>query len=93
MGFYETGVFVDSFEADADGLIRAHREDVFIPVEIGQVVSVDCDETGGFARVVRFEGDAETGWVCLQQLVKEEAEKAAKDLELSFDDWCDPLDE
>lgn len=93
MGFYETGVFVDSFEADADGLIRAHREDVFIPVEIGQVVSVDCDETGGFARVVRFEGDSETGWVCLQELVGEEAEKAAKDLELSFDDWCDPLDE
>ncbi|WP_313554588.1 hypothetical protein [Miniimonas arenae] len=42
---------------------------------------------------MRFEGDSETGWVCLQELVGEEAQKAAKDLELSFDDWCDPLDE
>lgn len=93
MGFYETGAFVDSFEADTDGLIRARREKVFIPVEIGQVVSVDCDEVGGFARVVKFEGDAETGWICLRELVGAEAELAAKDLEFSFDDWCDPLDE
>lgn len=91
MGFYETGVFVDSFEADADGLIRARREDVFFPVEIGQVVSVDCDEAGGFARVVKFEGDPRTGWVCVQELLGEEAEQAAKDLELSCEDWCDPL--
>jgi hypothetical protein len=92
MGFYEMGVFVDSFEPGADGLIRARREDVFVPIEIGQVVSVDCDEVGGFARVVKFEGDAETGWVCLQELLGEEAEQAAKDLELSYEDWCDPLD-
>lgn len=93
MGFYEMGVFVDSFEADADGLIRARREDVFVPVEIGQVVSIDCDEVGGFARVVKFEGDPEAGWVCLQELLGEEAEQAAKDLELAYGDWCDPLDE
>ncbi len=93
MGFYEMGVFVDSFEADADGLVRARREDVFVPVEIGQVVSVDCDEVGGFARVVKYERDAEAGWVCLRELVGEEAEQAAKDLELPYEDWCDPLDE
>lgn len=93
MGFYETGVAIDSFEADTDGLIRARREGVFVPVEIGQVVSVDCDEVGGFARVVKFEGNAETGWVCLHELVGTEAELAAKDLELSLDDWCAPLDE
>lgn len=93
MGFYETGVFVDSFEADSDGLIRARREDVFVPVEIGQVVSVYCDEVGGFARFVKFEGDAETGWVFLHELVGAEAELAAKDLELSYDGWCDLPDE
>jgi hypothetical protein len=87
MGFYETGVAIDSFEADTDGLIRARREGVFVPVEI------DCDEVGGFARVVKFEGNAETGWVCLHELVGTEAELAAKDLELSLDDWCAPLDE
>lgn len=47
----------------------------------------------GFARVVKFEGNAETGWVCLHELVGTEAELAAKDLELSLDDWCAPLDE
>lgn len=61
MGFYEMGVFVDSCEADADGLIRARREDVFVPVEIGQLVSIECDDFGGFARVVKFEGYPETG--------------------------------
>lgn len=62
---------------DADGLIRARREDVFVPVEIGQVVSVDRDEAGGFAQVVKFDGDPETGWVCLQELLGKEAEQAA----------------
>lgn len=61
-GVLRDGSLIDSFEADTEGLIRARREDVFVPVEIGQVVSVDCDEVGGFARVVKFEGDAETGW-------------------------------
>jgi len=42
---------------------------------------------------VKFEGDPETGWVCLQELLGEEAEQAARDLELSYEDWCDPLDE
>lgn len=93
MGFYETGVFVDSFEPGADGLIRARREDVFLPFEIGQVVSVDCDDVGGFARVVKFEGDRETGWVCLQEQAGEEAAQAAKDLQIPVEDWCDPLDE
>lgn len=93
MGFYEMGVFVDSFEADADGLIRARREDVFVPVEIGWIVSVDCDEVGGFARVVRFERGPENGWVCLQELKGEEAKQAAEALALSDEDWCDPLDE
>lgn len=93
MGFYEMGVFVDSFEPDADGFIRARREDVFVPIEIGQIVSVDCDDVGGFARVVKFEDDPETRWVCFHELPGEEAEQAAKDLELSYEDWCEPTDE
>lgn len=42
---------------------------------------------------MNFEGNSETGWVCLRKFVGAEAELAAKDLEFSFVDWCDPLDE
>ena len=58
----------------------------------GRVASIDDDEIMGFARVVRFEGDPATGWICLEQLVGEEADQAAVDLELSYEDWCDPGD-
>lgn len=89
MGFYRPGIYVDSFDTDADGFIRAHRDGVCCPVEIGGIVSVDSDELGTFARVVRIEGS----FVYLRELTVDEREQAAKDLELSFDDWCDPLDE
>lgn len=42
---------------------------------------------------MKFEGDPETGWVCMKELVGEEAEQAARDLALSYGDWCDQLDE
>jgi hypothetical protein len=42
---------------------------------------------------VKFEGRPKAGWVCLQELLGEEAEQASKDLEFSYNDWCDPLDE
>lgn len=90
MACYDIGIFVNSFEPDPGGLIRARRDDVFVSIEIGLVVSVDSDEVGGFARVVRFEGDSETGWVCLKELAGAEADQAAEDLELSYEDWCDP---
>jgi hypothetical protein len=42
---------------------------------------------------VRFEGDPQTGWVCLHELKGDEAEQAAVALALSYKDWCDQLDE
>jgi long-subunit acyl-CoA synthetase (AMP-forming) len=92
-GFYEPGIYVDSFDADADGNIRARREDVYCPVEVGQVVSVDCDDLGTFARIVRFEGHPEAGFVFLKELSGKEWEQASEDLALSYEDWCDPLDD
>lgn len=65
MGFYEPGIYVDLFDPEADGIIRARREDVYCPIEVGQVVAFDCDELGTFARVVSFEGHPETGLVFL----------------------------
>lgn len=93
MGFYEPGIYVDSFDTDADGFIRARREDVYCPVEVGQAVSVDCDDVATFARVVRFEGYPETGVVLLKELTGKEWEQACEGLALSYEDWCDPLDE
>jgi hypothetical protein len=90
MGFYEPGVYVDSFGTDAAGFIRARREDVYCPVEVGQVFSVDCDELGTFARVVRFEGHPESGFVFLKELSGKEWEQASEDLALSYEEWCDP---
>lgn len=89
MGFYEPAIYVDSFDTDADGFIRARREDVYCrPIEVGQVVSVDCDELGTVARVVRFEGHPDTGVVVLQELAGDEWIRASADLSLSHDDWC-----
>lgn len=92
MGFYEPGIGVDSFKPDPDGLLRVRRYQVEEAYDVGDIVSIDDDEIMGFARVVRFEGDPATGWICLEQLVGEEADQAAVDLELSYDDWCDPGD-
>ncbi|GAA3644807.1 hypothetical protein GCM10022237_00300 [Nocardioides ginsengisoli] len=47
----------------------------------------------GFARIVSYEGDAFAGYICLEELHGEEAEQAAKGLELPYEDWCDPLDD
>jgi len=93
MGFYEPGIYVDSFDTDADGNIRARREDVYCTVEVGAVVSVDCDELGTFARVVRFEGHPETGFVFLRELIGKEWEQASEDLALSYEDGCDAVDD
>lgn len=93
MGFYEPGIYVDSFDTDADGFIRARGEAVYCPVEVGKVVSVDCDELGTFARVVRIEGHPETRTLFLQELRGDEWKQASEDLALSYEDWCDPLDE
>jgi hypothetical protein len=41
---------------------------------------------------VRYEGDAFTGCICLEELHGEEAEQAAMDLELSYEEWCEPLE-
>jgi hypothetical protein len=32
MGFYDPGIYVDSFDTDADGFIRARSEDVYCPI-------------------------------------------------------------
>lgn len=93
MGFYEPGICVDSFEPDPDGLIRVRRYDVEGTYDVGEIVTITDDELMGFARVVRYEGDVFTGYICLQELHGAEAEQAAKDLELSYEDWCDPLDD
>lgn len=98
MGFYEPGLYVDSLDTDtdtdtdADGLIRARREDVYCPVKVGQVVSVDCDEFGTFARVVRFEGHPKTGFVLLEELSGREWKRASENLALSCENWCDPIE-
>jgi hypothetical protein len=60
---------------------------------VGAVVSVDSDELGTFAQVVRFEGHPETGFVYLKELTGKEWEQGSEDLALSYEDWCDPLDE
>lgn len=60
MGFYEPGIYVESFDTDAYGFIPARRDDVYGPVSIGSIVSVDCYELASFARVVKFEGHPET---------------------------------
>lgn len=93
MGFYEPGICIDSFEPDPDGLIRVRRHVVEETYDVGEVIPITDDELMGFARVVRYEGDAFTGWICLQEIRGEEGEQAAKDLELSYEDWCDPLDD
>ena len=88
MGFYGPDICVDSFEPDPDGLLRVWRYEVEEGYGVG---SIEEDEIMGFARVVRFEGDRATGWICLEQLVGEVADQTAVDLELSYEDWCDPL--
>lgn len=93
MGFYEPGICIHSFEPDADGLIRVRRYDVEETYDLGEILTITDDELMGFARVVRYEGDVFTGCICLEELHGEEAEQAAKDLELSYEDWCDPLDD
>jgi hypothetical protein len=32
MGFFDPGIYVDSFDTDADGFIRARSEDVYCPI-------------------------------------------------------------
>lgn len=59
MGFYEPGIDIDSFEPVPDGLLRVCRVDE--AYAIGAKVAID-DEIMGFARVVKFEGDAASGW-------------------------------
>jgi len=93
MGFYEPGICIDSFEPDPDGLIRVRRYDVEEPYDVGEIVTITAHELMGFARVVRYEGDPFTGNICLEELHGEEAEQAAKDLELTYAHWCDPVDE
>ena len=93
MGFYEPGFCVDSFEPGADGLIRVRRYDVEEAYDLGEIITITDDELMGFARVVRYEADADFGWICLEELHGEETDQAAKDLELSYEEWCDPLDE
>ena len=93
MGFYAPGICIDSFEPDRHGFIRVRRYDVEETYDVGEIVTITDDERMGFARVVMYEGDAFTGYICLQELHGAEAEQAAKDLEFSYEDWCDPLDE
>ncbi|HZK05894.1 MAG TPA: hypothetical protein VFC82_08610 [Actinomycetaceae bacterium] len=90
MSFYEPGIY---FDTDTDGNIRARREDVYCPVEVGEVVSVDCDELGTFPRVVRLEGHPETGFVLLKELSGKEWAQASEDLALSYENWCDAVDD
>lgn len=90
MGFYELGVAIDTFEPDPDDLVRVRSYDIEHPVEIGQVVSFSDNESIGFARVVEFESDLDPIWVCLKELTGTEGEQAAKELELSYVEWCDP---
>lgn len=93
MTYYEPGICVDSFEPDPDGLIRVRRYDAEETFDVGETITITDDEFMGFARVVRYEGDMFTGYLCLEELHGDDAEQAAKDLELSYEDWCDPLDD
>ncbi len=86
MSFYEWHALVDVLDSDPDGYFRAYNEDVFVPLEIGQVVFVHCDDAGIFARVVMFEPNGGPDWIAVLEEVKgEEAEHAAEDLALSFE--------
>ncbi len=51
------------------------------------------DECHGFARVVKFDGDAVMGFALLKELTGDEGEKVAEELALTEDDWCDYPDE
>lgn len=88
MGFYEPGTFVDSFEPDDDGNLQARREAVYGTVEVGQVVSVECDDLATFVRVLSIEGHPESGIVVLRELVGTDWDQASEDLELSYEGWC-----
>lgn len=92
MGFYKPGICIDSFEPEPDRLVRVRRYDVEETYDLGEIVALDDSELMRFARVVRYEGDAFTGCICLEELHGEEAEQAAMDLELSYEEWCDPLE-
>ncbi|HET7388107.1 MAG TPA: hypothetical protein VFJ19_15745 [Nocardioidaceae bacterium] len=41
---------------------------------------------------MRFEGDPEAGFVFLKELMGKEREQASEDLALSYDDWCEPVE-
>jgi hypothetical protein len=91
MGYYEPGICVDSFEPDPDGLIRVRRYDVEGTFDVGETITITDDELMGFARVVSYEGDVFTGYICLEELHGEEAEQASAELARPYDHWCDPL--
>ncbi len=59
------------------------------PVEIGHIASVCDDECHGFARVVKFDGDAVMGFALLTEFTGDEGEKVAEELALTEVDWCD----
>ncbi|WP_277987640.1 hypothetical protein [Nocardioides aromaticivorans] len=42
---------------------------------------------------MKFEPNGGPDWIAvLEELKGEDAEQAAEDLALSYEDWCDPLD-
>lgn len=84
---------MERFDDDVDIRIRVRQYDVEETYDVGEIVTITDDELMGFARVVRYEGDVDLDWICLQELHGQAAEWAAKELELSVEDWCDPLDD
>lgn len=78
--------------ARPDRLVGVRRYDVEETYDLREIVAIDDSELMRFARVVRYEGDAFTGCIYLEELHGEEAEQAAMDLELSYEEWCEPLE-
>ena len=92
MGYFELGIYVDSFEPDSDGFVRVPRREVNETHSAGDLVTITDDEAIGFARIVSIDGAA-AGFITLEVLSAGAADRAAEFLELVYDEWCDQLDE
>lgn len=93
MGYCELDIYVECFGPDSDGFVRVPRREVAESYAAGDLITVTDGEVLGFARVVSIEGDAETGWSVLEVLAGTAADQAAELLEVTYDEWCDAVED
>ena len=91
MSHYDVDLWVDTFEPDSDGFLRARLTTAKKHASIGDVVCIGDGELVGFACVEGIEGLTSTGVALLKPLAGHDGAPAAT--MLVDDGWCDVLDE